>query len=367
LRILHVAPKFDYGIPEQGLGFEHYTFYDFFRASGHEVVDFDSVGLLQSLGREAADHRLLEAVETEKPDLMFTVLMLDELNRDVVRSITENTKTVTLNWFCDDHWRFDNYSRFWAPCFDWVVTTAKSAILKYERLPYPHAIKSQWGCNTFLYRKIDLPPRYDVSFVGQSHGDRRAIVEALRTNDIEVHTFGAGWPRGRVSQDEMIRIFNQSRINLNFSNASATENEHRKGALEGRLSRVGKVLDRVAFGGLIKKGGRALLDGYVRMTARGRDQGEYVQQIKARNFEVPGCGGFLLTGNAEDLDLYYKIGKEIVCFDDTRHLVETIKHYLSHEEERAAVAQAGYERTLRDHTYTQRFAEIFARIGLPNV
>ena len=37
---------------------------------------------------------------------------------------------------------------------------------------------------------------------------------------------------------------------------------------------------------------------------------------------------------------------------------ELVKHYLEHDGERRAVAKAGQERTLRDHTYQQRMKEL---------
>ncbi len=90
----------------------------------------------------------------------------------------------------------------------------------------------------------------------------------------------------------------------------------------------------------------------------------YSDQIKGRNFEVPGCGGFLLTAKADDLESYYDVGKEVVCFDGIEDLVEKIKYYLANDRERQTVAGRGYERTLRDHTYAQRFQQIFRAIGL---
>jgi len=364
MRILYVAPKYDYGKIERGYGFEHYNFYEFFRRSGHAITYFDSVSSFEDLGREGADRHLLELVKSEHPNLMFSVLFKDELNPAVVRDISENTETVTLNWFCDDHWRFESFTRHWAPCFNWVVTTAQSALPKYEQIGYRNAIKSQWACNHTLYRKLDLRFHYDVSFVGQPHGDRRRLIGDLHDAGVEVHLFGAGWEAGRVTQDEMIRIFNQSRINLNLSNASTTPAAEVGAPAAGAPAWMLRTLARVPFGASIRQHGRTFVD-----RARGLREGapkgaEYVQQIKARNFEVPGCGGFLLTGDAEDLGKYYAAGTEIVCFDGRGDLVEKIKYYLAHEEERAAIARAGYERTLRDHTYANRFREIFSRLGL---
>ena len=115
MRILYVAMRYDYGRPEQGDSFEHGNFYDSLRNLGHEILYFDFPTLLERLGREAMNRRLLEIARSERPDLMFTVLFRNELSRDTVRRISDLPDTTTLNWFCDDHWRFDNFSRHWAP------------------------------------------------------------------------------------------------------------------------------------------------------------------------------------------------------------------------------------------------------------
>jgi spore maturation protein CgeB len=90
----------------------------------------------------------------------------------------------------------------------------------------------------------------------------------------------------------------------------------------------------------------------------------YPEQIKGRNFEVPGCGGFLLTGHADNLDQYYAPSQEVACYRNFDELVRQVRYYLEHEEERTAVASAGYWRTVSEHTYAHRFAEIFRQMGV---
>ncbi|MGD9269784.1 MAG: glycosyltransferase, partial [Syntrophobacterales bacterium] len=90
----------------------------------------------------------------------------------------------------------------------------------------------------------------------------------------------------------------------------------------------------------------------------------YPEQIKGRNFEVPGCGGFLLTGKAENLEDYYEIDKEIACFADMNDLIKKVNYYLRDEQLRETIAAKGYQRTLDEHTYVHRFTEIFQRLGL---
>jgi spore maturation protein CgeB len=367
LKILYVAMKHDYGRPERGYSFEHYTFFDGLSAQGHELIYFDFMTLLDELGRGRMNRRLFDIAQSEQPDLMFTVLFKDELDQEAVRRISSELPTVTLNWFCDDHWRFEPFSSRWAPCFNWVVTTASSALPKYERIGYANVIKSQWGCNDNLYRKLDLPLVHDVSFVGQPHGNRRAVIGALRAAGIDVLTRGYGWEDGRVSQEEMIRIFNQSRINLNLPNASRPVGEELSPAHRVRLG-TARALEALPFGDrAVAVAGRSLRA--LERTRPNKSDASAIEilpeQIKGRNFEVPGCGGFLLTGPADDLERYYEGGAEIVVFLTVDELVDQVRHYLAHEDERRAVAEAGYERTVREHTYARRFETIFATIGMP--
>jgi spore maturation protein CgeB len=368
--ILYVAMKYDYGKPEQGHSYEHYNFYHSLLHMGYDILYFDFKSLAQKHGRDWMNRRLIQVARAEKPELMFTVLFSDELDPVGVRQISEDTTTVTLNWFCDDHWRFDSFSRYWAPCFNWVVTTAKSALPKYEKLGYKNVIKSQWACNHFLYRKLDLPRKYDVTFVGKPHGNRREVIEKLRSAGINIRVWGTGWESGRLSQEEMIRVFNQSRVNLNLSNSSTPLPADKPQTRRRVRNLVSTLLDTMPLGSPLKRAGRRLLRLVKDRMSGGKVEGtsgvptpSYPDQIKGRNFEVPGCGGFLLTGWAENLSEYYRPGREIVCFDSTEDLIKKTIHYLVHEDERERISMAGYERTMREHTYVHRFAEIFERMG----
>ena len=363
MRILYVAMKYDYGRPEQGFSFEHYNFYHSLVHMGHDVVYFDFMTLLYEHGRSGMNARLLEVAKAEKPDLVFTILFTDELDMAVLRKLTEDVGLRTVNWFCDDHWRFESYSRLWAPCFRWVVTTAASALPKYAAIGYGNVIKSQWACNTFMYKSMDLPLVYDVTFVGQPYGHRRTIIEELRRAGMRVQVWGSGWELGRISQEEMIRIFNQSRINLNLTTAYGHVEQQVtrppkafKGLITGLLSRVPFLPNTRSAGALDQR-----LEESSNSVPPARGGSE---QIKGRNFEVPGCGGFLLTGHADNLEDYYNIGEEIGCFHSTEQMIERVQYYLSHEEERRAVAKAGYIRTLKEHTYEHRFNAIFMQVGL---
>lgn len=326
MNILYVAPKFDYGDQSRGFSFEHHNFYDTLRQMGHDIVYFDFLTEYQQRGKAEMNARLYDVVRSEKPDLLFCVLFSNELDIGTMTRISREANTTTYNWFCDDHWRFDNFSRYWAPAFHWVSTTAISALPKYRSIGYANVIKTQWACNHHLYKPSYARPDYDVTFVGQPHGRRRAMIAKLRQEGVDVQTWGHGWENGRLTQEAMIEVFSRSRINLNLSNAST----------------IGP--------------------GWQHWLSWKRPR--FAQQIKGRNFEVPGCSGFLLTGHAENIDEYYKPDHEISVFGNIEDLVRKVHFYLGNETERQRIAQAGYNRTLLEHTYEKRFNDIFATMGL---
>ena len=163
-----------------------------------------------------------------------------------------------------------------------------------------------------------------MSFVGRVYRERPALIQRLRDAGLKVLVRGTGWPEGRAKPEEMIAIFNQSRVNLNLSDPPKYVNRFKR--LLGRR--------------------------------------QPPKQIKGRNFEIPGCGGFLLTDLAENLEEYFEPGKEIGVFEGPDDLVEKVRYYLSREQERAGIAEAYYARTLCEHTYDRRFAELFRRMNL---
>ena len=350
MRILYVGMKFDYGKPTQGLSFEHYTFFETFRHIGMDIIYFDFISLLQKYGREKMNQLLLDVVTAEKPDLLFSILFTNEFAPETIAQITSSKKVVTLNWFCDDHWRFESYSKMWAPCFNWVVTTAQSALPKYKKIGYGNVIKSQWACNHFVYQKQDMPLIYDVTFVGQPHGNRRDVIGKLRQAGISVQTWGQGWENGRLSQADMIRVFNQSRINLNLANSSVQSYMF----LRRILRRVTRAIPSLT----------APCDVFNKFLDKLTRDNLQVSQIKGRTFEIPGCGGFLLTEAAENLDEYFLPGREAVTFLNSQDLISKVQYFLSHENERRKIADLGYHRTIKDHTYVHRFRSIFNLMGL---
>lgn len=77
-----------------------------------------------------------------------------------------------------------------------------------------------------------------------------------------------------------------------------------------------------------------------------------------RLYEATGMGTLLLTDRQDGLRELFVEGKEIMTYGTPEECMEAIEYYLDHEEERQAIARAGQARTLREHTYHHRAAEL---------
>ena len=77
--------------------------------------------------------------------------------------------------------------------------------------------------------------------------------------------------------------------------------------------------------------------------------------IPLRVWDILGAGGFCITNYQPELPLYFEDGVNIVWFKNTAELIEKIKYYLSHEEERRAIAKRGQELVTQYHDYSGRF------------
>ena len=80
-----------------------------------------------------------------------------------------------------------------------------------------------------------------------------------------------------------------------------------------------------------------------------------------RTFEIPACGAFQLADTI-DPDFFTQ-GKEYVKFDNVRDLKKKIHYFLLHDKERKTIAQNGYRRTLKEHTYSHRFKKLLSMVS----
>jgi len=84
--------------------------------------------------------------------------------------------------------------------------------------------------------------------------------------------------------------------------------------------------------------------------------GRYANNI--RLYEATGVGTLLVTDAKDNLCELFEVGREVVSYSNAQECIALVKYYLEHENERIAIARAGQQRTLREHTYRHRMEEL---------
>lgn len=328
MEVLLVAMEHDYGDPARGRSYEYYNFYDSLKIE-HNVVFFDYMSLLKVHGKKKMNEFLVQQALDGNFEVVIFSLYTDQIEFTSVEKIRKNT--LTLCFFHDDTWRRD-FVLQWAPHFDFFTSTDFNCYDRYKSIGLENVIHFPFGANQRLYRPENSPKLYEVSFVGGWSPTREWLITRLRKAGVDVKVAGHGWPGGIVDHDEMVRIFNASKINLNLSNSMCWD-------LRLFLSAPVWALRQLR-------------------------SGKNVEQLKARHFEINSCGGFQLSYYVDGLEKAYDLGGEIAVYLDPDDLIEKAQYYLMRDELREKIAAAGLSRTLEDHTFSSRFEKIFSKMGL---
>lgn len=86
--------------------------------------------------------------------------------------------------------------------------------------------------------------------------------------------------------------------------------------------------------------------------------GKYANNM--RLYESTGMGAMLITDYKDNINDLFEVNKELVAYVDSNDLLKKVKYYLNHPEKLIAIAEAGQNRTLKEHTYIQRMLELIS-------
>jgi spore maturation protein CgeB len=315
MHVLCAFQKYNYGDPNRGLSYETSNFIPTFEKLGYKVDLFDLGARAEYEDFRDLNLAFISYIFRNKPDIVFCAITYYEIWAETFELLKNCTDSIIINWTSDDSWRYESFSRYVAPFFHIITTTYPEAYRKYFRDGHPNVFLTQWAANPYnLQEPIPADKcSYKVSFIGTAHGNRKKWVAYLKKRGIHVECFGHGWENGPVESYEIPNIIRNSVISLNFSNSA--------------LSWEKPIPRRI-------------------------------KQTKARIFEVPGAGGFMLTEKSPGIERFYRIEDEIVTFESGSELVREIKYYLHNHEARDAIAWKGFERTRKENTYDIRLTEL---------
>lgn len=323
-----------------------------FRAAGHEAADL-LVNVLPLQARWAAEHGVAPVARTILPRLPLRpqVALSPRFLRSVVRAQLEqlDPDVVYLQdfWFLDEAWM--------------RALRAEGRLVVGQLGSVPPADGRVAACDLVL---TSFP-----HFVGR-----------LREQGIDCAYFPIAFDDRVLSRPELQEVPRD--VGASFVGTIHPPDVHRAGTAlferlctEVDLQMWGFVNDRVAADSPIRANhhGEAWGVDMYRVLARSRivvNRHGDIAEGHANNmrlFEATGMGALLLTEAAPNLPELFAPGVEVVAYDGADDLVTKVRYYLAHEDERAAIAAAGQARTLREHTYARRIAELTeileARLG----
>jgi len=276
------------------------------------VVTYEYTRRIFEMGVTRANQEVVALVRNLRPKYVMWLSSFYELLPSTFDAI-RGEGAIVVGWFFDDETGFETYSRDWISHLDYFVTNDKEAVGKYRVL----------GATAFFSLPCvgegseDLPrpnaKTHDVVFVGRRQPGRDAYFERWKRLGMVLEIFGPGWGSGPLTYESMLELFRTTKVNLNLSVAYSP--------------RLGVV-----------------------------------RQLKARPFEVCLAGGFLLTDDAPGLSDHFKVGEEIACYSNDADLIEKSAYYLSHEDQREAIARRGWQKAKSAYSSSRIIGEIFQSI-----
>jgi spore maturation protein CgeB len=299
----------------QRLGLHTQTF--FYRKMG-KLVLLERNKYLRYLWLSYMNNSLLDRVRRSKPDMLF-LSRAETIRPETLWEIRNTTQTLIVNVFTDNPLSIGKFEAI-EPCHYFFVkdtyvrdTLRKAGLRNVRYLPQ--------CTNADVYRPYEFDETErgtfcaDVSLVGSRYAYRVRLLRELE--EFNIALWGRGW--SKVSDKRLLQSV-------------------RGGDIRG--PKKAKVFSSSAI---------SLNPHHPLNDIRGTN---------SRTFDIAACKGFQLSDDKEDLRDLLKAGEEVICFRTAEELKKLIGYYLSHPDERKQLAEAAYQRVLKNHTYYNRACEI---------
>ncbi|MCL2122760.1 MAG: glycosyltransferase [Desulfovibrionaceae bacterium] len=341
LRVLVVLPMYGGSLPIgrycaralRDLGhtveiFDAPAFHGAFSAVRGLQITGERLDQLENAFLQVISQAIQAKVEQCAPDLVLALAQAP-LTRQTLKRM-ERQNVVTAMWFVEDYKLF-TYWRAFAPCYDIFAVIQKEPLLsELAAAGQPNGLYLPLAALPDFHapQEPDLASQRKygakLSFLGAGYPNRRAAFRQLRHLDFKI--WGSDWEGddslaahvqqkgARVSPEEAVRIYSASQINLNLHSSVRA---------------------------------RELVP-----------QGDFVNP---RTFELAACGVFQLVDKRELMPELFA-ADELATFSTMQELIEKIDYFLDRPEDRAAFAERGRQRVLRDHTYHNRMTRLIGYI-----
>jgi len=272
-----------------------------------------------------------------------------------------------------------------APKLDMLAVSHMQHLEPLMRRGVPiHYMPMAASPDRYIVSETSSVPACETLFLGSLNSARLETIAGLTSAGLHVDIFGWGWEKF---------------VKLGPSSRPQGISVHPSNRLRRRRFDVPYILPRLLAEGTwffnrfrdhAAAQGPEVLEGIKKATLRGVARDEDVPRLmnrakiclginqrtgkvgerfgiadsRLRDFEAPLSGAFYLVQYFPDVTSFYRPGEEIETWTSIPDLCEKVRWYLSHPQQREAIASAGRLRAQRDHTWDARLHGLLHVMGL---
>ena len=193
--------------------------------------------------------------------------------------------------------------------FSYVWYVEKYAMKLMEQYQRDNLIYLGLAANPYQLYPIKIEKIIDVGFIGQHYGERAFWLNKIHKfcirNKLKFNSPKSDGSKIFLTQEKINELYNQTKINISFAPKEPP----------GRI-------------------------------------------VNMRTFEICMSGNFQLMQYTPCVEEFFDIDKEIVCWKNRNDLFDKIQYYLENKEEREKIAKNGYEKAIKEHTWSNRIKTI---------
>ena len=190
----------------------------------------------------------------------------------------------------------------------WYVEKYAGPLMKKYNLK--NIVFAGMAANQYIFKPLNIEKKYDIGFFGQFYGERKywlsTLIKYSKRNNIKTHFLYGHTSKIRLGWEDLNEIYNQNKINLSFAP--------------------------------LEPGGRI---------------------VNMRTFEICMTGTLQLMEYTPCLEDYFEIDEEVVCWRNKKDLLEKLTYYTENDDEREKIAKRGFNRAIKNHTWSKRAEEIY--------
>ena len=255
--------------------------------------------------QENRANALAKQVAEFKPDVVLCISPF-LLPLSILQACRSATSALFVGWVADV---FKAIDEFKALHLDALFCTDTGFLQEAKKLC--PAFYLPLCANADIFRPIERPAYQEPFFVGQANPERMRYLQHCPT---PCQIYGKGWDKKLLSQHAV---------------------HNKKLSLTQAATFIQKSLCplNMAF------------------------SPNNVDGINFRVFELGAARKVILTSACADLEKCYTPGKEALAYNSPEELADWVAKITRNPSQYTAIAQAGYERTLKEHTYPQRLQQ----------